>query len=248
MNNKAASASRVATVVTFRSSPSARAVSTAVARMGGGKFTTSPSFSSAPLRSCLYRLHSSSSSAGASARGRGAIWQASVSLVAGSCSTAAVALCDGGEKNDDDGILTKLTKMVGGDENLDFNGQVDKVAKQLGSKIQAAVETGVPTQLSYGFVCGYASGYAMKKVGKVGAVVFGLGFCTLQSLSYAGYITVDHKKIEKNVMGLMDLNDDGKVDSEDGAKAMEKVQEVLSYNLPAGGGFATGFVAGVRSG
>ena len=40
-------------------------------------------------------------------------------------------------------------------------------------KIQNAYDTGIPSQLSYGFVCGYCSGYALKVVGKGAAVVFG---------------------------------------------------------------------------
>jgi uncharacterized membrane protein (Fun14 family) len=40
-------------------------------------------------------------------------------------------------------------------------------------KVQAAVDSGVPTQLSYGFISGYCSGFALKKVGKVTAAVFG---------------------------------------------------------------------------
>lgn len=39
--------------------------------------------------------------------------------------------------------------------------------------MQAAVETGIPMHLSYGFICGYCSGYTLKKVGKVAAGIFG---------------------------------------------------------------------------
>ena len=59
---------------------------------------------------------------------------------------------------------------------------------------------------------------------------------------------VDHVQIQKDVEDFMDLNDDGKVDSKDGAMAYNKVLEVLEYNLPSGSGFAVGFVSGVRSG
>eukprot|EP00560_Eucampia_antarctica_P008396 CAMPEP_0197825954 /NCGR_PEP_ID=MMETSP1437-20131217/2979_1 /TAXON_ID=49252 ORGANISM="Eucampia antarctica, Strain CCMP1452" /NCGR_SAMPLE_ID=MMETSP1437 /ASSEMBLY_ACC=CAM_ASM_001096 /LENGTH=122 /DNA_ID=CAMNT_0043426183 /DNA_START=393 /DNA_END=761 /DNA_ORIENTATION=+ len=122
------------------------------------------------------------------------------------------------------------------------------MAREMGAKIQGAVDSGIPTQLSYGFVCGYCSGFALKKVGKVGAVVFGLGFMSLQSLSYAGYIKVDHDRIKNHVETILDLNNDGKVDKEDADQAMGKVMEVLNYNLPAGGGFGAGFIGGIRSG
>ena len=115
-------------------------------------------------------------------------------------------------------------------------------------KIQIAVDSGVPTQLSYGFVCGFCSGFSLKKAGKVVAVVCGLGFMSLQSLSYAGYIKVDQEKIKNDVESIMDLNNDGKVDSDDVSQATNKIMNILSFNLPAGGGFSAGFIAGLRSG
>mmetsp|Transcript_21379 Transcript_21379/g.20535 ORF Transcript_21379/g.20535 Transcript_21379/m.20535 type:complete len:213 (-) Transcript_21379:293-931(-) len=152
-----------------------------------------------------------------------------------------VTLCD-----DDKDIISKIKDVVSGEG--DFNEHVDKMAREMGAKIQGAVDSGIPTQLSYGFVCGYCSGFALKKVGKVGAVVFGLGFMSLQSLSYAGYIKVDHDRIKNHVETILDLNNDGKVDKEDADQAMGKVMEVLNYNLPAGGGFGAGFIGGIRSG
>ena len=71
---------------------------------------------------------------------------------------------------------------------------------------------------------------------------------SLQTLNYYGYINVDHSTIQKDVTDLFDLNKDGKVDSEDGQIGLEKVMEVLQYNLPAGGGFAAGFYGGIRTG
>jgi len=88
----------------------------------------------------------------------------------------------------------------------------------------------------------------MKKIGKVASVVFGLGFVTLQSLSYAGYINVDHKALQKDVENAFDLNNDGKVDDQDANIVYNKVMEVLQFNMTGGSGFAAGFVGGVRSG
>ena len=49
----------------------------------------------------------------------------------------------------------------------------DSVASNAGTQIQTAIDSGIPTQVSYGFVSGYCSGYALKKAGRVAAVVFG---------------------------------------------------------------------------
>lgn len=46
----------------------------------------------------------------------------------------------------------------------------------------------------------------------------------------------------------MDLNKDGQVNSEDAKIAYENAMDILQQGLPAGGGFGTGFIAGVRSG
>jgi uncharacterized membrane protein (Fun14 family) len=71
---------------------------------------------------------------------------------------------------------------------------------------------------------------------------------TLQTLSYNGYIKVDHVRIREDVEKIMDLNKDGEVDSNDAAVAYKKVLSVLQYQMPSGAGFATGFVGGLRSG
>ena len=45
---------------------------------------------------------------------------------------------------------------------------------------------------------------------------------------------------------ILDVNKDGKIDSQDAVAAFDQLQEVLSYNLPTGGGFAAGLVMGLR--
>jgi uncharacterized membrane protein (Fun14 family) len=132
--------------------------------------------------------------------------------------------------------------------NVVWDKTLDSLARDAGSKISLAIETGIPSQLSYGFVCGYCSGYALKKIGKAGAIVFGLGFMTLQTLSYSGYIRVDHEKLKSDLYQNLDLNEDGKVNADDRDIALDKVMKVLQFNMPAGGGFAAGFVGGIRSG
>ena len=80
------------------------------------------------------------------------------------------------------------------------------------------------------------------------AFSLGLGFVSLQTLSYYGYVKVDHVAIKKDFQNMLDLNEDGKIDGEDGKIAKTKILEVLQFNMPAGGGFVAGFVGGLRSG
>ena len=156
-------------------------------------------------------------------------------------STSTIALCEGkgkGNKDDDDDILTKIK----------FYLDLDTLGQTIGGKVNDAIATGVPTEISYGFVCGFSSGFALKKIGKVASVVFGLGFVSLQALSYSGYIDVDHAQLKKDVEKAMDFNNDGKVDGADMHQAKDKVMEVLQFGMNGGAGFAAGFVGGFRSG
>lgn len=47
--------------------------------------------------------------------------------------------------------------------------------------------------------------------------------------------------------GILDLNKDGKVDIEDVKYAQQKLIDVLGYNMPAGGGFTAGLLAGLKA-
>ena len=182
--------------------------------------------------------------------------QATLSLAFSAVSSGtAIAFCDDGKGNGGGGgaedIMKKLKSMIpssDGEGGFDVNSMMDKVATEVGSKVAEAVETGVPTQLSYGFMSGFCSGYALKKAGKVAAIVLGGGFMALQTLAYSGYVEVDHGKLKKDIEGMMDLNKDGKVDTEDLNKASEDIMEVLSFGLPAGTGFGAGFIFGLRQG
>jgi hypothetical protein len=58
-------------------------------------------------------------------------------------------------------------------DKLQSNEFWDSVAVQAGGKMQSGFDSGIPTQLSYGFVSGYCSGMAFKKIGRVAAGVFG---------------------------------------------------------------------------
>lgn len=164
--------------------------------------------------------------------------------------SGSVALCEGESWTDK---LIKKDKQG----SIDWNSSLTQVTKgpfwneiaiMTGNRVQTAIDTGVPTQVSYGFVSGYCSGFALKKVGRAVAGVLGLGFLVLQTLSYQGYVTVDHNRLKKEVEGYLDFNKDGKIDQADGEIATKKVMEVLQFNLPAGSGFGVGFIGGLRSG
>ena len=105
----------------------------------------------------------------------------------------------------------------------------------------------MPTQLTYGFVAGYCSGMALKRIGQTAATVLGVGFVTLQTLSYYGYIEISHNKFKTTIENMLDLNKDGKVDKSDLQQSYDRIMGVLTYNLPSGAGFVGGFWGGIRS-
>jgi uncharacterized membrane protein (Fun14 family) len=124
----------------------------------------------------------------------------------------------------------------------------DAVATQAGDMIDNFLKSGVGGQITWGFASGFCSGYAIKKVSKVFALGIGLFFVAVQGLSYAGYAHVDYNKANAAFENALDLNKDGVVNSEDAKVAFNKMMEVLQYNIPAGSGFVTGVVLGLRTG
>ena len=177
--------------------------------------------------------------------------------------------------------LKKTLKNIPGLDKLDRNGdgKVDmedlKAAQEdlrvvIGDKINEAVATGMPSQLSFGFISGWTSGFAAKRVSicllsshpcvcvtrlavcaqiaKIVAVGVGGIFMFLQYLAHQGYIDVNMEQIQVDSMKKLDVNNDGKVDMEDAKVGIQMAIDYLSFNMPSGGGFAAGFLAGLRSG
>ncbi|CAJ1352867.1 unnamed protein product [Effrenium voratum] len=96
---------------------------------------------------------------------------------------------------------------------------------------------------------GACSGFALKKAGKVAAGVFGTLFLLQQALAYQGYVTVNWEKVEKDMTAVLDLNKDGKFDAADVNTGYMKVLKVCENNTAGlSGGFAAGFLLGVRAG
>lgn len=95
-------------------------------------------------------------------------------------------------------------------------------------------------QITFGGLAGFATGYALKKIGKVLAVILGIGFLSLQLLAYAGYIQIDWTRIQQDVDPLLD--------QERLRGFWNQLLEVLTFNLPFAGGFTAGLVLGLKRG
>ncbi len=159
-----------------------------------------------------------------------------------------------------DDVLAQFKKMsetfVSPEELEDMSRHINKTLHD--PKLMNDLKEAVPVlkevwpempmgEIGYGFIMGYSSGFCIKKFSKVAA--FGVGgiFILVQTLSYNGYATINQDKISDDVKDILDLNHDGMVDEKDVQIAFDKVETMLSYSMPAGGGFTSGLVIGLRA-
>ena len=72
-------------------------------------------------------------------------------------------------------------------------------------------------------------------------------FMAVQALAYNGYASIDQSKIMEDFEDAIDLNKDGKIDAMDGKIAFQRLNKILSFNIPAGGGFTAGLLYGLKN-
>lgn len=95
-------------------------------------------------------------------------------------------------------------------------------------------------QITFGAVAGFVAGYALKKVGKVMAIVVGLLFVTIQILSYYGLITVNWGEVQGRVDPLLEPS------SLD--RAWRSLVGLLTYNITFAAAFVPALVLGLKRG
>ena len=118
----------------------------------------------------------------------------------------------------------------GGDEFLERAASEVKI--RLSALLSPSSSGGVPmANLSYGFLAGYASGYSLKKVGRLACAALGLSFLGLQALSRLGYVDVRHDRLKEAVEGLLDRNGDGVVDAGDLRECAEGARRIAGFGI-----------------
>ena len=95
-------------------------------------------------------------------------------------------------------------------------------------------------QISFGALAGFATGYALKKIGRVALVIFGLLFIVVQLLAYYGVVQVDWLRIQSFADPLL------KRESLQGF--FNSLVSILTNNVPFAAAFIPGFVLGLRFG
>ena len=94
--------------------------------------------------------------------------------------------------------------------------------------------------LGFGGLAGAAVGYTAKKVTKLVALVLGLAFILVQVLVYEGLVAVDWHAVEHTAHTVWT--------DPHGVTLADHVWQILTANLPFGGGFVAGFAVGFKLG
>ena len=94
--------------------------------------------------------------------------------------------------------------------------------------------------LGFGGLTGAAVGYTAKKFTKLAALILGLAFIIVQVMVYQGWVDIDWVAVQSAT--------ENAVSSEQGRSALQKAWDVLTTNLPWGGGFVAGFALGFKLG
>jgi uncharacterized membrane protein (Fun14 family) len=103
-----------------------------------------------------------------------------------------------------------------------------------------SVLSGPAGALGFGGVAGAVVGYTAKKATKIVAIALGCVFILLQVLVYEGFISVDWTAVQGTAE---------KVWIDQGGRTLaDRAWDIISANLPFGGGFAAGFALGFKVG
>ena len=125
-------------------------------------------------------------------------------------------------------------------DNSQIIGSLSKTAREM-------IESGAATKIGYGYAVGYCSGYCVRKMAKLGALLVGGTFFIVQSLAYQGYVKINKDRVKNDIDIMLDMNGDGKIDTKDAELAFYKINDLLSYHLPSGGGFSAGLFMGLKN-
>ena len=93
------------------------------------------------------------------------------------------------------------------------------------------------TQLGVGGIAGLCVGFALKKMGKLAAFIFGLSFLGLEYLAYKGIISINYSALESWARSLI-----GNIGG------FEVYLTAIISNLPFATSFGVGFALGLKIG
>lgn len=101
-------------------------------------------------------------------------------------------------------------------------------------------------EIGIGCLAGVASGYTVKQVSKVLALLIGVSFVGVQAARSKGWITPHWDKMQTELVQNCDMNGDGKITFEDLQIGIQKLTNFLGAGLPSVSSFLAGFYFGLK--
>ena len=98
----------------------------------------------------------------------------------------------------------------------------------------------IAPSLGFGGAAGLDVGYTAKKLTKLLALLLGCTFILLQLAAYEGFITVNWSAVQGSAEHIWS--------NPQGLTLADRAWDVLTANLPFGGGFVAGFALGLKLG
>ncbi|MEX2536559.1 MAG: FUN14 domain-containing protein [Trueperaceae bacterium] len=95
-------------------------------------------------------------------------------------------------------------------------------------------------QLTFGAAAGFLVGYALKKVGKIVALIIGLLFVAIQILAYLGFVTVNWAEVQARLDPLLEWSSLNEF--------WRGLIDLLTYNVTFAVAFVPALVLGLKRG
>jgi FUN14 domain-containing protein 1 len=119
-----------------------------------------------------------------------------------------------------------------------------------GGAPSTAVSSFSPNRLAgkfgIGTVFGICAGAALKRFTKDAAVVAGTGLISLQILQHYGYITIQWKKVQSDIVHAVDQDGDGEFTYKDVGMLLKRFILFVGHGIPNAAGFSTGVYTGLK--
>ena len=117
------------------------------------------------------------------------------------------------------------------------DNKIDLDTSEVDTFISNSLFVKIIAMLGFGGICGFVTGFAVKKVARIFAVILGVIFIVIQFFAFKGWIVVDWNQIAQS----SDL-----FTGEGASRFMKSLLNVLTTNLPFGSSFLIGFFMGVK--
>lgn len=100
--------------------------------------------------------------------------------------------------------------------------------------IQRTLSGALGGQMTVGGVAGFATGYAVKRIGQLLLIVVGAELLVMQAMAQRGWIAVNWDLIQKELSPHVEK------------EGVERVFESIKYKMPFAGAFSAGCIAGLK--